>query len=75
MFSVVGETMLGRHVQPGNGRKRKRAVWPPLLHLLGDTGNQEMGRRGWDMEVQHGGKGGNCEETEVWLRRIRGKRG
>lgn len=38
--------MLGRHVKPGNGRKRKRAVWPPLPHLLGDTGNQETGREG-----------------------------
>ncbi len=24
---VFWETMLGRHVKPGNGRKRKRAVW------------------------------------------------
>lgn len=44
--TVVWETMLGRHVtfKPGNGRKRKRAVWPPLSHLLGDTGSQETGR-------------------------------
>lgn len=44
--TVVWETMLGRHVtfKPGNGRKRKRAVWPPLSHLLRDTGSQETGR-------------------------------
>lgn len=46
MLLLVWETMLGRHVKPGNGRKRKRAVWPPLPHLLGDTGKQETGREG-----------------------------
>lgn len=47
---VVWETMLGRHEKPGNGRKRKRAVWPPLPHLLGDTGNRETGRGGGEKE-------------------------
>lgn len=49
---MVCETMLGRRVKPGNGRKRKRAVWPPLPQLLGDTGNRETGKEGW---VGHGG--------------------
>lgn len=64
VFCGFWETMLGRHVKPGNGRKRKRAVWPPLPHLLGDTGNQETGREGgegggWDTEGECGGKGGH----------------
>lgn len=58
--SVVWETMLGRHVKPGNGRKRKRAVWPPLPHLLGDTVNQETGRG-----VGHGGSVGMEEKVEI----------
>lgn len=57
---VVWETMLGRHEKPGNGRKRKRAVWPPLPHLLGDTGNRETGRGG--------GEGGYWEGRDKYMR-------
>lgn len=59
MLSALCETMLGRHVKPGNGRKRKRAVWPPLTHLLGNTRKQETGKGGgWDEGVSaKGGKG------------------
>lgn len=77
VFLLVWETMLGRHVKPGNGRKRKRAVWPPLPHRLGDTGKQETGREGGkegggNMEGQYGGKGGHYEgeETDVRQRRL-----
>lgn len=55
MLSALCETMLGRHVKPGNGRKRKRAVWPPLTHLLGNTRKQETGKGGG---LEHGGQ---CE--------------
>lgn len=59
VLSALCETMLGRHVKPGNGRKRKRAVWPPLTHLLGNTRKQETGKGGgWDTGVSaKGGKG------------------
>lgn len=69
-LSEVWETMIGRHVKPRNGRKRKRAVWTPLPHLLGDTRKRETGRR-WDMEGQYGGKGENYEGRDVWLRKAK----
>lgn len=52
--------MLGRHVKPGNGRKRKRAVWPPLTHLLGNTRKQETGKEGG---LGHGGQRGGKGEN------------
>lgn len=73
---MVWETMLGRHLKPGNGRKGKRAVWPPLPHLLGDTGNQETGRGGReDMEGHQGGKGGHSEGRKEQTHGKRGWRG
>lgn len=61
---VFPETMLGRHVKPGSGRKRKRAAWPSLPHLLGQTRKQEPGKGGWAPEGQRGEKGENCEGRE-----------
>lgn len=45
------ETMQGRHIKAGNGRKRKRAVWPPLPHLLGDTRRRERGGGIWRVGI------------------------
>lgn len=44
VLSEVWETMQGRHIKTGNVRKRKRAVWPPLPHLQGDTGGPGEGK-------------------------------
>lgn len=61
---VFWETMLGRHVKPGNGRKGKRAAWPPQPHLLGQTRKQETGKGGGGTVGQRG-----RERWKLWRKR------
>lgn len=65
---VFRETMLGRHVKPANGRKRKRAAWPSLPHLLGQTRKREPGKGGGRRRVGAEGKAKTGKER-------RGERG
>ena len=68
MFSAVWETMLGRHVKPGNGRRRKRAACPPLPHLLGGYGEPGDGEGRWDKQGRNGGNDKRRGGRGVWLR-------
>lgn len=66
---VFPETMLGRHVKPGTGRKRKGAAWPSLPHLLGQTRKQEPGKGGGLRRVSAEGKVKTMKEGRDMRRR------
>lgn len=65
--------MLGRHVKPGNGRKKEEgSVATPASPPGGYTENQETGggEAGYDMKGQYGGKGGGYKGKRVHVRQI-----